>query len=260
MVRDGHWVMGGSLVLRKISLLVLASVLLAPACGGDDDDENASKTTTTLSAEDKHYEDVFVLSVVRDLGVTEAEARCAAGQAIGAIGVPRLREAGVTEEMLAAENAPATELTDEEAGEVADALLECADMGDVFLREATADAGFTPEQLQCFADGLSDDLAYREQLVVSLQEGDEADMPRAMATKLVDAQFECLPIADQFIGVLEKDGTQLSDADRQCLRDEFKSDDAFRESLITEMTGGEPMTDEDSVNAIRGMAIACGIG
>ena len=145
-------------------------MLLVPACAGDDDDAasdtTAEETATTEEdggaaddegddngdVSDDDYEEAFAKSLTDGddgFGLTDDEAQCATEKVIDEIGAERLQDAGMTEEYLSSQSGDSTDLTDEEARTIVDALFDCGDMGEAFGRSIAGDVegddDITPE-------------------------------------------------------------------------------------------------------------------
>ena len=272
-------------VVRKILLLALALVLLVPACGGDDDDNQAStdttaekKTTTTAgddadehesddeaTLDDDAYAKVFAKSLVSSdtgFGMTESEAQCATDKVLDEIDAQRLQEAGMTRQRLNSSAGTPTDLTDEEARTIVDALFECADMGEAFARQVAGglegEENISAEQAQCFGDAVGDDESIRELMALSLQNGDDAAIPHDNAEHLVDLMMGCFDFAELLVSGFEEAGLTVTPEQRQCLSDQLKDSDAFRDAMIAEFSGA-PVDDDEGTQLFLDLATKCDI-
>jgi hypothetical protein len=281
-------------VLRKLLLLALALVLLVPACGGDDDDNDTAsdttvekKTTTTEddagddedddagehegddtgTLSDDEYEAAFAESLINDdsgFGLSESEAQCATDEILDEIGAERLQEAGMTELYLNTQSGDPTDLTDEEARTIVDALFDCADMGEAFASQVAGDLedeeNITPEQAQCFGDAVGEDDAIKDVMALSLQQGEDAEVPHDSAERIVDLMLECFDLADLFASSLEEGGITVTPQQRECLGEQMKQNEGFREALINSFSGEEEeLSDDEGATLFLDMASACGI-
>jgi hypothetical protein len=153
---------------RRVVALLLVGLTVAAftGCGGDDDSADATNLTqaanlptTTESGRVRDYTDAIAVVILAQAGfesVSKADARCAAGGVVRAIGVDRLHQLGLSAQTIAnSKQLPKLEgsLTDAQATAVTNALLDCIDFGRVIASqiEAGSKAAFhaTDAQVAC---------------------------------------------------------------------------------------------------------------
>lgn len=231
----------------------MAGILVTSACGGDDDDNGEAAPTTTTAPADKNAQepsgeflhDEEYTAVLADsledsdsgFGASADEAACAVDRMVDQIGAQRMQEAGLTEENLLSDETTATDLTEEEANQVADALLECIDFASAVARSFSEDVA--ADEVSCLSDRLGDESLLRETIVASLLEGDNATIDDGTSQQLSDAFFECIDMAQLFIGELKAGGTQLTPEQEACLREAIAANPAVREAFAESFNGGD---------------------
>ncbi|MDE0802457.1 MAG: hypothetical protein OSA99_03950 [Acidimicrobiales bacterium] len=205
--------------MRRILLVLLASLLGIAACGGDDGpglDEYADALATAILADDD--DDA--------LETTEEEAQCIGDATAPIIGLENLEATGTPEEVetLAEDDLSAFDLSDGAITDVVNATLECVD-GIVAQLIEDIDTG-SEEADDCLAETLEpSDLA---PLLATGLQGEDVSEEDAQA--LVQIVAECTPgsqdddSADeraQYQGALAElifdDGSEVSEEEAACI-------------------------------------------
>jgi hypothetical protein len=176
----------------RIGLVGIAALLgLATlACGGDDD-EGGDGGGGSNGDREKLIESLSG-SAAEDGEFSEEEAECMVPGMVDAIGVERLMEAGAADNPDADFEELGIDVTDEEAGELFDAMNECVDLREKFVAGMTEGGDATEEQAQCLSGAIDDD-TFKTLIVTSLVEGEEALNENAeLTTAVQEAAVECM--------------------------------------------------------------------
>lgn len=209
--------------MRRIILVLLASVLGIAACGGDDGpglDEYADALATAILADDDDD----------SLETTPDEAQCIGDATAPIIGLENLEAAGTPEEIevLAEDDLSAFDLSDGAITDVVNATLECID-GIVAQLIQDIDTG-SEEADECLADTL--ELSDLAPLLVTGLQGEDVSEEDAQA--LVQIVEDCTPDAQdddapadpaderaQYQGALAElifdDGSELTEEESVCI-------------------------------------------
>lgn len=202
---------------RRLLLLSACFVLVVAACGdsgGDTpttDDTDATATTeadatttteaeaTTTTAEEGR--DAVVAAVKEGIlesaggddgfAISDGEAQCVAEDVVDALGVGGVVELGLSVDD--AEGDPFANATDEQIGQVVDAMLDCVDFRTALLPEIAGD-GISDESAGCVVDGMLAADFFRPALIDSLGSGGDVafeDDPEA-AGAMIEIVLECL--------------------------------------------------------------------
>ena len=198
-------------MVRRFGALLLVGITLAAcaACGGDDDNSDATKltqagngpTTTEsgpIGGTARDYTDAIAVVILAQAGfesVSKTDARCAAAGVVGAVGVDKLHQLGLSAKTIAnSKQLPKLEgsLTDAQATEVANALLDCIDFGRVIAGqiEAGSTTGFraTDAQIACINTKVESNAAVREAIASSY-----TGATNAPAVDILGLAATCLP-------------------------------------------------------------------
>lgn len=249
---------------RHAAVLVVVTLGLA-ACGGDDDESGSDSTTATTeasgggnegSAPYSEYVDALTASFLDDtdgepLTADEDEARCTAERVVRDVGRDRLEEAGLTIEALGEPDVgdDGLDLTDEEAGAMADAVLDCIDVGREFAASIGGDE-IDPAAAECMAEALaSERAALRSMFVGTFIGGDGYEPSVDEAGVMVDALLECASFGEMVAAGAAEDGIEFTDEEIACLDDAARRDGVIRDSIIAQVTGDSDTLDEDDFGA-----------
>jgi hypothetical protein len=196
---------------RRMVGALLVGVALASlvGCSGDDDSADATKltqagnlpTTTESGPIDgsaRDYTDAIAVVIMAQAGfesVSKADARCAAGGVVEAVGVTKLHQLGLSAQTIAdSKQLPNLQgsLTDAQATSVANALLDCIDFGRVIANqvEAGSQSGFTATdaQVRCINDKVENNPDVRK-AIASAYTG----ATNAPAVDILGLAAACLP-------------------------------------------------------------------
>ncbi|MDZ4825360.1 MAG: hypothetical protein SGJ13_02725 [Actinomycetota bacterium] len=244
--------------MRKLLALSISALLVFAACGGDDDDDDDSASNASEPAaeddesgdeflDDEAYTDVLMQSFVDSeeggFSAPEDEAQCTAERIVAEIGAERMQEAGITEEVLAAAGTPPSDLTEAEAGEVADAMIECIDLADG-LAESFGEE-FMAEDRECVANAMIDAGILRPVLVIDIMGGDDAAPPPELAGAMADVTLECVDFGALLVTQFEAGGVEITPEQAACLSDAFAGSAIARAAVIAGILGADdPATGE----------------
>ncbi len=167
-----------------------ALALVAGACGDDDDDD--------ASGSDDPYVQALSQSMREDddsdLPLDDEQADCLAPRFVEVLDPARLEEAGVTPEQLAESDDVITQLglTEEEGGEMYDALGECdLDVRALFLEGMTEDSNLSDEARDCLEGAISDDFL-RQLFAITFSQGEDAlEGNDELTSQLMSVFAEC---------------------------------------------------------------------
>lgn len=129
------------------------------------------------------------------LPVSEDEARCLATGFVDALGVDGLVDLGLDVEAIeAGEELDESQLSEDEARTVTDAMFECVDFTALFV-ESMAGSDVSEESAECLAEGLEGSDAFRDMIVAGMLGGDagsfEQQDPETQAA-FTEIVTECL--------------------------------------------------------------------
>lgn len=135
-------------MLKKMSLVMVALVMVLAACGGDGG----------FSAEEQAKIDEIVGELTVDTSAAnpfaaEEDASCFAEGIMGEIGLERINELDTG----AGLEAGFASMTTDEQEAIVDSALGCIDFP-AYMSEQLAGAGLTEEQASCVSEGLDEDL------------------------------------------------------------------------------------------------------
>jgi hypothetical protein len=153
----------GRYVRAAEGLLVVVAVA-ASACSGDDGNDRGDF--------------VAALTGPADEAANEEENRCIAEKIVDVVGVDALEEADIIDKIEDDPDAPladyGVELDEEQTATLSEDMGECVDLRAFLAQELTSGPEpLTPEDAECFVDGL-DDATLGRAFVVAIAEGDAA--------------------------------------------------------------------------------------
>ncbi len=143
-------------------------VLAAAGCGSGVQTRDAAATTTTLSVDDERLAGEFATAMQRLLrmrqvpSVSAADGRCAGDAVVGAVGLERIRDAGLTPSEVTSIDSLSdggVELSDDEVDALGDAIAACLpeELGTAFTGAVGIAPGSTLEA--CMSDGIIEAVA-----------------------------------------------------------------------------------------------------
>lgn len=148
--------------VRRVRFLAIIGVaaLLLGACGNDTSNSGEGGSTKgDLDNEEQEYVDAMTASLLDSSGeedaIPEDQAECWAAGMVDGVGVDKLKEAGITPEVMAGDSdddVDFEDLSEADRKVVAESFTECIDLEDVFLQSLTTD-GDEPskETKECLA-------------------------------------------------------------------------------------------------------------
>jgi hypothetical protein len=230
--------LGGIKVLKKLSLAMLALMLLLAACGGDD----AAK----LSAEEQAFADGLVTQLTADTSAenplaAEADARCAAEGVVGAFGLERSQALfGGTIDIndLATIGAGMTEA---ERGTFADTLTGCVNVAETAAAGIAGSSGgvITEEDGACIAGKIDADA--QKAMIVAELAGQDPD-PSVFLAAVTDCIDMTALMHDQLVAA------GMPEETANCIVGAL--DENFFTSLLTAtMSGQTPALDDPAFTA-----------
>jgi hypothetical protein len=160
---------------RTLAVLVAgAGVVLVSACGDDDDDGEVSEGA-------QPYVDAMIESFddapPDELQIDREQAQCLAPRWVEAIGVDRLKAAGIEPQDFSEQgdvDLTKVGLSEDDGNAMYDAFGECdIDVETVFVESFSAERDVSEEDKDCLADAMSDDLL-RRIMVTTFVEGEDA--------------------------------------------------------------------------------------
>jgi hypothetical protein len=180
--------------LSRIGLWVAVGVLglsTFAACGGDDDDD-ATKDDSSSQGDsgdkggggDRQKLIDALSGSGADDEFSKEQIDCMVPGMVDAIGVDRLIKAGALDNPDADFEDLGLDLSDDEAGDLFDAMDKCVDLREQFIQGMSGQA--TPDQAQCFSDNIDDD-TFRSMMVTAFTEGQEAMTNDATFTAAIQA-------------------------------------------------------------------------
>lgn len=234
---------------RRIMAGALAGVLVLAACG---EDEKASE----------EYLDALSASFLATddgppLATDEEQARCAAEEVTDALGQSRLEEVGLTIEVLTSPTLTKTglDLDDDEALEIADAIIVCTDFGAVFAREFATGLGAAAPNAECTGEELAGSGALRVVLASALRLGAKQGMSQEAAAGMFDVMADCGALGQLFAAGLAEEGVVLDEQEIQCVNDSLAADQGARGALVRSFTG--EATPDESIELLLPSVTRC---
>jgi hypothetical protein len=262
--------------MRRLLVLAVCGALLSAGCGGDDDttSTDASTTSTPTDGDDAEggdeisggeeilgedeYTDVLAASFEdpdTGFGGTADEARCAAEAIVDAIGADRMQEAGVTEEVLTADENAGSDLTEEEATAVADAVIECVDLAAAYARGFAGELA-SADDTACVAERFDDDI-YRQLIVADIMLGGEATLPREVADVLADTFVSCADLASTIVESVVGSLDAVTDEQIACVEAAVQANEELRDVLAESYATGVEADDQRIGLTLIEDVIAC---
>jgi hypothetical protein len=178
--------------------------LTAVACAGEDrgsdanepderDGDRAQAEPPEATAAD--YVDAIVAISSGDSASDEEQNRCLAKALVDAVGVEGFTRAGVAPEDIRSDpNASPVSLGITFSAAQKEALFQeaddCVDVADLLVGELVSGDVYTPEQLECFKDGLDESLV-KGIFVAAMTEGDAYQPPAAVTQELAAVMGRC---------------------------------------------------------------------
>jgi hypothetical protein len=237
-----------------IALLVAAGLALA-GCGGDDDDGDAGDSTSsgTSGGASEEFIAALTASLMREddgespLTTDEQEARCAAEGMTDAVDQERLEEAGMTVEALEDPGFgdDGLDLTEEEALLLADAVIDCVDVGASFASSVASDSEISAADSACLGEELGGTEELRGLLASGLREGDEFTPNEDQANVIVDAFLECVSFGGLIADSAADDGVELTAEQIACIDDGVRGSTEFREEFVQSIVADSELTDDE---------------
>jgi hypothetical protein len=252
--------------MRVITVLAAIAALVLAGCGGDDDDAEGAGKRKLPDTQGSLDEDEFIAAFSASLqddndgfGATEDEGDCAAEAAVAAVGSDRLQAAGLDAAWLESDDFSSTDLTEDEADAVVDALFGCIDMGASLAANLADEAnGLAVDESECLATELGDGAALKSYFSRMLREGSDIPMAKSEATELTDAMLKCVDFGPAFASEFTGPGVPpLSDEEIDCLSEQLRASEDYRQLLIAELSGGKLGTDEEVGSLLLDEVGAC---
>jgi hypothetical protein len=169
-------------MMRKVTLLFGAGVLIVGGCGGGDSSSSADSPLVQALSSEIYAESASGVS-------TEEEATCVADGIVTGIGEDRLETLGMTVDNVG--NIEDYEFSDDEIDVIVDSLIGCVDVKTALAQEMTSQWG--GEGAECVAENLDDEFI-RSIMATALRDP-AAEMPDEFFQTFMDIAAECdLPL------------------------------------------------------------------
>lgn len=267
---------------RSLLVLLVASVVLAPACsddsstadGGDGDDG-----AVELTAAEQELADAFAGEFADEedgLGVTADEGACMARVLMAELGAAPFEEAGVTAADLGGDETPGQLLGEGAVNQAqADAIYTgwegCADLVTAFADSFQAGYEADDATRACFQSGLEEDDLLREYVIASFTKDEELSAEEPPLSAVISLIATCTSsggdastdvLVDSIASSLAASGSVTADEAR-CLAEsilETVGADALRQSADDgDFSDATPEVQQAIVDALATAATTCDV-